>query len=52
MVLADKSIPDITYATVKVGVSPLNTSVSPKASPEEPPSSAPASKEKKKTGKG
>jgi hypothetical protein len=52
MVLEDKNIPDITYATVKVGVSPLNTSVPPKGNQEEPPSSAPASKEKKKTGKG
>jgi hypothetical protein len=50
-VLADKRIPDITYATVKVGVSPIDTSA-PKASPAGSPGSAPSSKEKKKSEKG
>jgi hypothetical protein len=50
-VLADKNIPDITYATVKVGVTAIDTSAPPKTTPSQP--SAPASSStKKKSAKG
>jgi hypothetical protein len=49
-VLADKRIPDITYATVKVGVNAIDTSAS-KATPAAAPGSAPSPKEKKKAEK-
>ncbi len=48
-VLADKKIPDITYATVKVGVNPIDTSAA-KASPAAAGAAASA-KEKKKSSK-
>ncbi len=49
-VLADKKIPDITYATVRVGVNPIETSAPAKASPAAA-GGASSAKEKKKSGK-
>jgi hypothetical protein len=49
-VLTDKRIPDITYATVKVGVNAIDTSA-PKTSPAAAPGGASSSKPKKKSAK-
>jgi hypothetical protein len=51
-VLADKNIPDITYATVKVGVSPIDTSAPPKAAPGAQPAAPASGPAKKKSEKG
>ena len=48
-VITDSNIPDVTYATVKIGVAPATSSAGAKSSPYEPPSSSSTTTKKKTT---